>query len=125
MNFVGQDKHGYAVIRSLRDNGPQTVREIAESIGSDTHSTDQAVRRMMCRGQVQRTGERKGVGSGRANIYRWVDVEEADLDPLMNETERNRAIESADRIVRSLRAAYNPSMFDPFRVLRAQVGGMA
>ena len=121
MSFAPQDKHGYAVVNSLRIYGPQTVREIAESIGADAHSTDQAIRRMMCRGLLERTGERKGTGSGRANIYRWIDVEEEDLGPMVDENDRHRAIESADKVVRSLRAAYVPGLFDPFRVLRAQV----
>ena len=76
----------------------------------------------MCRGQVERTGERKGVGSGCANIYRWVDIEEEDNELMINEVARRRAIEAAETFVRGLRSGYMPGMFDPFRVLRAQVG---
>lgn len=122
MKFAGQDKYGLVVINSLRVYGPMTVKEIAKAIGTDVNAADHAIRRMMGRGLVERTGERKGTGSGSANIYRWVDIEEDDREPMINEAARQRAIESADLVVRSLRAAYIPSQFDPFRVLRAQVG---
>ena len=122
MKFAEQDRYGQAVINSLRIYGPMTVREIAAAIGLSVNGTDHAIRRMMCRGQVERTGERKGVGSGCANIYRWVDIEEEDNELMINEVARLRAIEAAETFVRVLRSGYMPGMFDPFRVLRAQVG---
>ncbi|CUJ66499.1 Sugar-specific transcriptional regulator TrmB [Achromobacter sp. 2789STDY5608633] len=126
MKFAGHDRHGVAIVNCLRLYGPHTIREVAELIGIDQHRADSTMRRLMCKGYVEPTGERKGVGSGRAAIYRWVDVEEAEEHgPMMNVYERKRAIAMADELVNSLRAGWNPNSVDPFRVLRVQVGGVA
>ncbi|CAB3714958.1 hypothetical protein CEY09_31005 [Achromobacter marplatensis] len=122
MRFAGQDHHGVAVVNCLRVNGPHTIREVAELIGVDQRVADKTMRRLLCRGYVERTGERKGVGSGRAAIYRWSDVEAPEkTEPMMNAYERKRALAMTDELIRTLRAGWNPSAADPFRVLRAQV----
>lgn len=126
MKFAPQDKHGVSIVNCLRIHGPMTIRQVSELLGLDLRRTDQTMRRLMLQSHVEQTGERKGVGSGRAAIYRWLDIEAPEKpEPMINVYERKRAIESAERTVRSLKAEYNPAMFDPFRVLRAQVGGMA
>ena len=51
-----------------------------------------------------------------------MDIEEEDNELMINEVARRRAIEAAETFVRGLRSGYMPGMFDPFRVLRAQVG---
>lgn len=124
MKFATQDKNGVAIVNCLRLHGEMTIREVSEMLCLDLKRTDQTMRRLMLQSNVEQTGKRKRVGSGRAAmIYRWLDIDAPDKpEPMMNVYERKRAIESADRIVRSLKAAYNPAMFDPFRVLRAQVG---
>ena len=122
MKFAGQDKYGYLVVKHLHMNGPQTVRELADAIDITIHSAGQALRRMMNRGHIEATGQFKGVGCKRAQIYRWSDIEGSELhEPMLNDSERSRALELADRAIGSLRTGYNPAMFDPFRVLRAQV----
>lgn len=126
MSFAQQDKHGVAIVNCLRIYGPNTIREVAELIGIDQRRADSTMRRLMCQGHVEPTGERKGVGSGRAAIYRGLDVgEDVKQEPMMNVYERRRAIAMADDLIGRLRADWKPNKFDPFRVLRAQVGGAA
>lgn len=123
MKFVGQDKNGEKVINCLRIYGPQTVGEIVDHLGLDRHRADSIVRRLMCKGYVEPTGEHRRSNLRSATVYRWVDVEDAeDRGPMMNVYERARALTMADDLVRSLRGSYIPGLFDPFRVLRAQVG---
>lgn len=126
MKFAAHDKTGVALVNCLRIYGPHTIKEVAELLGIEQRMADKTMRRLLCRGYVEQTGERKGAGSGRAAIYRWSDVETPEPPgPMMNVYERRRAIAMADELVRTLRAGWNPAAADPFRVLRAQVGGMA
>lgn len=129
MKFAAQDKNGEKVINCLRIYGPQTVGEVVDHLGLDRHRADSIMRRLMCKGYVEPTGERKGTGSGRAAIYRWVDVE--DPEEVAEDDDRIRtasmyarahALMMADELVRTLRTDYKPAVFDPFRVLRVQVG---
>lgn len=123
MKFAGQDKYGEAVVNCLRIYGPHTIREVAELLEINIFRADTTMRRLICKGYVEPTGERQANGSGRAAIYRWIDVDEPEeRGPMMNVYERARAISMADDLVRSLRGSYTPGLFDPFRVLRAQVG---
>lgn len=122
MKFAGHDRHGVAIVNCLRIYGPLTIREVAEKIGIDNRKADSTMRRLMCKGYVEPTGERKGTGSGRAAVYRWIDVEDSEeRGPMMNVYERRRAIAMTDKLVQTLRAGWNPNLADPFRVLRAQV----
>lgn len=122
MSFAQHDKNGVAIVNCLRIYGPQTIREVAEVLGLDPRRADSTMRRLMCQGHVEPTGERKGTGSGRAAIYRWLDVEDdGKAGPMMNIYERRRAIAMADDLIRTLRVDWKPNKFDPFRVLRAQV----
>lgn len=126
MKFCGQDKYGPLVVRHLQTMGPHTVRETANAIGVPVGETNKALHRMVGRGLVEGTGEYRGDGKFRAQVFRWADVEDEEiLEPVMNDYERNRALEATDRVIKNLRAIYNPRKFDPFRVLRAQVGGSA
>ena len=122
MKFAEHDKNGGALVNCLRDHGPQTIREVAETLGIDQRMADKTMRRLLCRGYVERTGERKGVGSGRAAIFRWSDVEAQEKpEPMLNVYERKRALAMADELIQQLRAGWHPGAADPFRVLRAQV----
>lgn len=122
MKFFGQDKYGPVIVRYLQTYGPHTVREIAETVEVEIGLINKALRRMMCRGLVEETGQYRGDGIYRAKLYRWTDIEDVEaLEPIMDKFERNVALEATDRAIRNLRAAYVPGMFDPFRVLRAQV----
>lgn len=126
MKFAPQDKQGVAIVNCLRLYGPNTIREVAELIGIDQRRADTVMRRLMCQGYVEPTGERKGTGSGRAAVYRWLDVGDNEKpEPMMNVYERKRAVAMVDELVKTLRAGWNPRKVDPFRVLRAQVGGVA
>lgn len=122
MSFATHDRWGVAIVNCLRIYGPHTIKEVGELIGLEQRRTDGVMRRLMCQGHVEQTGERKGTGSGRAAIYQWVDVEDEEKpQPMMNVYERKRAVAMADELVRTLRAGWNPNLVDPFRVLRAQV----
>lgn len=122
MKFAKHDKHGVAIVNCLRIYGPQTIRDVAESIGIEPRRADSTMRRLICQGYVERTGQRKGTGSGRAAIYRWADVEAPEKpEPMMNAYERKRAIAMAYELIQTLRAGWIPGAADPFRVLRAQV----
>lgn len=123
MKFAPHDRHGVAIVNCLRIHGPLTIREVSELLGLDLRRADQTMRRLMVQSHVEPTGERKGAGSGRAAIYRWLDVEAPEKpEPMMNAYERKRALAMADELIRTLRAGWNPGAADPFRVLRAQVG---
>lgn len=123
MTLAKHNRHGVAIVNCLRIYGPHTIREVAELIGLDPHRADSTMRYLLCNGYVEQTGERRGTGRGRAAIYRWVDVEEPKVqEPMMNVYERKRAIAQADELIGWLRCSYNRGQFDPFRVLRVQVG---
>lgn len=123
MKFATHDKHGVAIVNCLRLHGPMTIREASELLGLDLRRTDRTMRRLMLQSHVEQTGERKGMGSGRAAVYRWLDVEAPEKsEPMMNVYERKRALAMADELIQALRAGWKPGKSDPFRVLRAQVG---
>lgn len=122
MKFAPQDRYAPLAVRHLRIQGPRTVRELADLIKVDIKSTTKAVHRMMRRGLIEATGEYRGVGKYRSQVYRFVDVEEIEEeDPMMHPRDRNMALEATDLLIRHLRATFTPGLFDPFRVLRAQV----
>lgn len=126
MKFATQDKNGVAIVNCLRLHGEMTIREASEMLGLDLKRTDQTMRRLMLQSNVEQTGKRKRVGSGRsAMIYRWLDIDAPDKpEPMMNVYERKRAIAMTDQLIQAMRTTVDPSVFDPFRVLRAQVGAV-
>ncbi|CAB3909306.1 hypothetical protein LMG26842_05780 [Achromobacter dolens] len=123
MKFVGQDKNGEKVINCLRIYGPQTVGEVVDHLGLDRHRADSIMRRLLSKGYVEPTGEHRKYNLRSAIVYRWVDVEDSEeRGPMLNMYERTRAIAQADELIGWLRCGYNKGQFDPFRVLRVQVG---
>lgn len=123
MKFVGQDKNGEKVINCLRIYGPQTVGEVVDHLGLDRHRADSIMRRLLSKGYVEPTGEHRKYNLRSAIVYRWVDVEDSEeRGPMLNMYERARAIAQADELIGWLRCSYNRGQFDPFRVLRVQVG---
>ncbi|MNW17582.1 hypothetical protein D3C71_2168140 [compost metagenome] len=63
-------------------------------------------------------------GTYEAHIYAigFGPVGEEPEKPMIDQRDRARAIEHVIRTIDGLRTTFNPSQFDPFRVLRAQVG---
>lgn len=123
MKFVGQDKNGEKVINCLRIYGPQTVGEVVDHLGLDRHRADSIMRRLLNKGYVEPTGEHRKYNLRSAIVYRWVDVEDSEeRGPMLNMYERARAIAQADELIGWLRCSYDRGQFDPFRVLRVQVG---
>jgi hypothetical protein len=111
------------VIRHLRDHGPKTGRELAEELHLDVGLANKTVHRMADAGFAVRTGEFKGIGKYRSNVFRWVPMLDLEVpEPVMRGMERNLQLEANERSIKALRKSYIPGMFDPFRVLRAQVG---
>lgn len=123
MKFSGQDKYGPMVIRHLRDHGPKTGRELAEELHLEVGLANKTVHRMADAGFAVRTGEFRGVGKYRSNVFSWVPMLDVEVpDPVLRGMERNQQLEANERSIKALRKSYIPGMFDPFRVLRAQVG---
>lgn len=122
MKFSGQDRYGPMVIRQLRDFGPHTGRELAEALGLDVGLANKTIHRMADAGFAVRTGEFRGVGKYRSNVFRWVPMLDLEVpEPVLRGMERNLQLEANERAIKALRSSYIPNTFDPFRVLRAQV----
>ncbi len=123
MKFSGQDKYGPMIIRHLRDHGPKTGRELAEELHLGVGQANKTVHRMADAGFAARTGEFRGVGKYRSNVFRWVPMLDLDIpETILRGMERDTQIKANERTVRALRSGYIPGQFDPFRVLRAQIG---
>jgi len=126
MKFSGQDRYGPIVIKHLRDHGPKTGRELAEELQLDVGLANKTVRRMAEAGFAIRTGEVRGVGNRRANVFRCVPMRDLEVpERVLRCMEREAQIKTNERLITALRSGYVPGLFDPFRVLRAQVGGAA
>lgn len=122
MKFSGQDKYGPMIIRHLRDHGPKTGRELAEELHLDVGLANKTVHRMADAGFAARTGEFRGVGKYRSNVFRWVPMVNLEIpETILRGMERDTQIKANERTVRALRLGYTPGQFDPFRVLCAQV----
>lgn len=123
MKFSGQDRYGPMIIRHLRDFGPKTGRELAEELHLAVGVANKNVHRMADAGFAVRTGEFRGVGKYRSNVFRWVPMMDLDVpEPILRGMERDVQIKANERAIKALRSSYVPNTFDPFRVLRAQVG---
>jgi hypothetical protein len=126
MKFSGQDKYGPVVVRHLRDHGPKTGRELAEELHLDVGLANKTVHRLADAGFAARTGEFRGVGKFRSNVFRWVPIPDLEVpERILRGMEREVLLKANERAITALRSSYIPGQFDPFRVLRAQVGGVA
>lgn len=111
------------VIKHLRDHGPKTGRELAEELHLDVGLANKTLYRMEEAGFAIRTGEFRGVGKYRANVFSWVPMLDLEVpERVLRSTERDAQMKANERSITALRSSYVPSLFDPFRVLRAQVG---
>jgi len=123
MKFSGQDRYGPIVIKHLRDHGPKTGRELAEELHLDVGLANKTLYRMEEAGFAIRTGEFRGVGNSRANAFSWVPMLDLEVpERVLRSTERDAQMKANERSITALRSSYVPGQFDPFRVLRAQVG---
>lgn len=126
MKFSGQDRYGPMVIRHLREHGPKTGRELAEELHLDVGLANKTIHRMADAGFAVRTGEFRGVGKYRSNVFSWVPMLDLEVpEPILRGMEREVQLKENDRAINALRTSFVPGQFDPFRVLRAQVGGVS
>lgn len=112
------------VLEALGMAGPQTITELAAATKLTKSSVRDVLERLAGEGLLHKTTEIRVSVHGRAHIFALGHGEgggEAH-EPMMAVRERTKAIQETSRTIDNLRGSYLPGMFDPFRVLRAQVG---
>lgn len=104
--------------------GPRTITEIAAAIKLTKSSVRDVLERLALEGRAHKTNEIRVSVHGRAHIFAIGQGEGAvEHDELMMAVrERTKALQETSRTIDTLRGSYQPGSFDPFRVLRAQVG---
>ena len=112
------------VLEALGMAGPQTITELAAATKLTKSSVRDVLERLAGEGRVHKTKEIRVSVHGRAHIFALGQGDAADEpdEPMLAVRERTKAIQETNKTVQGLRAGYMPGMFDPFRVLRAQVG---
>lgn len=114
------------ILYRLRAYGAMDVFQLQQMIKANLHCVRVAARELNERELVHISGWHRRVGGvKRIAIYAvgaGVNVAKEDVE--IDDRARRAAAETTKTIAR-LRTTVDPSVFDPFRVLRAQVGGMA
>ncbi|WP_315136384.1 helix-turn-helix domain-containing protein [Achromobacter marplatensis] len=112
------------VLDALGMAGPQTITELAAATKLTKSSVRDVLERLAHEGRSHKTKEIRVSVYGRAHVFALGQGEASDDvdEPILQVRERTRAIQETAKTVESLRAGFVPGMFDPFRVLRAQVG---
>lgn len=114
------------VLAALRAQNLQTIAELADVTQLSKQGVRNALMLLRDDGAVHRRPEMRKFPTHESHIYAIGPGETDDHDePLMPIRARELAIKESLATVDAIRSGYNPAMFDPFRVLRAQVGGMA
>lgn len=111
------------VLQALSVAGPQSITEIAARTKLTKSSVRDVLERLGGEGRVHKTKEIRVSVHGRAHVFALGQGDACDEpdEPMLAVRERTKAIQETNKTVQGLRAGYMPGMFDPFRVLRAQV----
>lgn len=109
---------------ALRQQNYQTIADIAEKTKISREAVRQALRTLIEHGYAHKTKEVRKFVNYESHIFALGPGEghEDQDEPMMHVRERTKAIEDTARTIQGLRTAFIPGQFDPFRVLRAQVG---
>lgn len=111
------------VLASLKEKGPQTVAELVKSTGLSTERVRYAVDGLAWSREIHCSHEMRQIWNGQAHIFVFgAGPENEDPDFYRLRVERQDVMAETQRTVERIRGSYIPGIFDPFRVLRAQVG---
>ncbi|GAB1835538.1 hypothetical protein MyNCGM121_23130 [Achromobacter xylosoxidans] len=115
----GKDK----VLASLKEKGPQTVAELVESTGLVKERVRYAVDGLAWAREIHCSHEMRQIWNGQAHIFVYgLGPENEEPDFYRLRVEHHDATAENQRTVERIRNSYIPGIFDPFRVLRVQVG---
>lgn len=115
----GKDK----VLASLKERGPQTVAELVASTGLSKERVRYAVDGLVCAKAAHCSHEMRQIWNGQAHIFVYgPGPENEDPNFYHYRLELGAAMAENDNTVERIRGSYIPGIFDPFRVLRVQVG---
>ncbi len=111
-------------LAALRQKDNQTIADIAEMTHISREAVRLALRRLVAHGYAHKTHEVRKFTNYESHIFALGSGEPEDEpeEPIMHVRERTKAIEDTARTIQGLRSQFIPGLFDPFRVLRAQVG---
>jgi len=124
MMSVNRRGNKRVVLAALEMQNLQTIAEISAVTGLSKVSVRNALVLLMADSAVHRRPEVRKFATYESHIYAvgaGEAQEEADM-PIINERDRKKALEQVDSTICLVRSGYEPGMFDPFRVLRSQVG---
>jgi len=112
------------VLAALEMRDLQTIAEISASTGLSKVSVRNALVLLMADCAVYRRPEVRQFATYESHIYAVGAGEPQDEPemPIINERDRKKALKHVASTICLVRSGYVPGMFDPFRVLRAQVG---
>jgi len=112
------------VLAALESQDLLTIAEISAATGLTKPSVRNALVLLMEDEAVHRRPEVRQFATYESHVYA-VGAGEAKEEPempIINERDRKKALEHVASTIVLVRSGYVPGRFDPFRVLRAQVG---
>ena len=124
MNTQNRRGNKRVVLAALEMQDLQTIAEISASTGLSKVSVRNALVLLMADCVVYRRPEVRQFATYESHIYAVGAGEAPDEPemPIINERDRKKALKHVASTIGLVRSGYVPGMFDPFRVLRAQVG---
>lgn len=116
------DKIGEA----LRAGRNMTSKQMAEEFGTHLVHTRKTANTLHRQRHIHIASWHRVATTGvAAPVYAWGDALDAPIPRKIQDVIIREAETQSYTTIKRLRESMNPGMFDPFRVLRAQVGGMA
>jgi hypothetical protein len=107
----------------LYEGKRMSTKEISQECGTHIDHTREMVKRLHRARQIHICGWVQSVGGGSpAPIYMWGDAFDVDEPENFHEKEDKQPERQSYATIAKLRTSFIPNTFDPFRVLRAQVG---
>lgn len=111
------------VLATLRDGGPQTIAEIATKAALSKECVRYAIDALVWANEIHYSGKTKKFLRCEAHIFEYGPGDGShDPEEFHRKGERQNAMAENQRTVERIRNSYIPGIFDPFRVLRVQVG---
>ncbi len=122
---MSKRRNGRAIVlEALRAKDNQTIAEIVAMTKLSKEGVRDSLICLMERGQIHRLAEKRKFATFESHVYAFGpgEPQEEPEEPLTPVRERTKAIQESLRTVQTMYASYIPGQFDPFRVLRVQVG---
>lgn len=113
------------ILYRLRTNGPLDIFQIRELVKANLHDVRVAARDLNERELIHISTWHKRPGGKRMPAYSPGAGENVAKEDVDYGERAKVALAETSKTIAALRVSLDPAMFDPFRVLRAQVGGMA